>query len=91
MAYEKTLLDAEKRRYRAKLEVLYGTRDSKALIDPYEIGEDKWKDDITLWPPVDFGDIYTYLVDTPGEFTRERMKAYKSLDAFNYYIRYCNR
>ena len=90
MAYVKTLPDAEKRRYRAKLEVLYNTSDPNVLIDPYEIEEDEWIDDVTLWPPVDFGDIYTYLVDTPGEFTRERLKAYKSLDAFNYYIRYYN-
>ena len=25
-----------------------------------------------------------YLVDTPGEFTKEKLKAYKSLEAYNY-------
>ena len=90
MAYVKTSPDAQQRRNRAKLEVLYNTSDPDALIDPYEIEEDEWIDDVTLWPAVDFGEIYTYLVDTPEEFTRERMKAFKSLDAFNYYIRYCN-
>ena len=34
--------------------------------------------------PVEFGKIYTYVVDTPGLFTKEKMKAYKRLDAFNY-------
>ena len=28
--------------------------------------------------------IDLYLIDTPGEFTREKLKAYKSLEAYNY-------
>ena len=47
-----------------------------------------WIDDISQWPPVEFGQIYTNLINTPGQFTSEKMKAYKSLEAFNYYIRY---
>ena len=43
--------------------------DSNALIDPYEIEEDKWIDDVSIRPPVDFENIYTYLVDTQREFT----------------------
>ena len=35
---------------------------------------------IALWPPVEFGKIYIYI---PRQFTREKMKAYNSLDAFN--------
>ena len=88
MAYANTLPAAEKRRYLLKLEVLYNSKDPDIAIDPYQIDNGKWKDDITLWPPVEFGEIYTYLIDTPGPFTREKMKAYKSLEAFNYYIRF---
>ena len=88
MAYMDTLPEPEKKRYREKLEVLFETKDPKVLRDPYEIGSNEWIDDLTVWPPVEFGDIYSYLVETPGQFTKERMKAYKSLDAFNYYIRY---
>ena len=47
----------------------------------------QWKDDITLWPPVEFRQICGYLIDMPGLFKREKMKVYKSLEAFNYYIR----
>ena len=50
--------------------------------------DEDWIDNISWWPPVEFGQIYTYLIDTPGQFTREKMKAYKSLKTFNYYIRY---
>ena len=66
---------------------LYNSNDSGVLVDPYSVEDEKWKDDVSLWPPVEFGEIYTYLIDTPGQFTREKMKAYKSLEAFNYYIR----
>ena len=79
---------AEKARYQLKLEVLYHSKDPGVTVDPYQIGSEEWKDDVTLWPPVEFGQIYTYLVETPGPFTREMMRAYKSLEAFNYYIRY---
>ena len=55
-------------------------------VDPYEIA-DGWVDDISLWPPVEYGCIYTYLIETPGPYTKEKMKAYKSLDAYNFYIK----
>ena len=74
--------------YQLKLEVLYHSKNPGVTVDPYQIGSEEWKDDVTLWPPVEFGQIYTYLVETPGPFTREMMKAYKSLEAFRYYIRY---
>ena len=73
MAYVKTLPHEEKGTYGEILAVLCNASDPNALIDPYEIEEHESIDDVTLGPPVDFGDIYAYLVGTPGEFTRERM------------------
>ena len=46
-----------------------------------------WLDDVSRWPPIEFPHVYTFLIDTPGEFTREKLKAFKSLQAYNYYIR----
>ena len=83
-----TLSAAENKRYIQKLEVLYCSKDPEVLIDHYVIEESKWKDDIALWPPVEFGLIYTYLIDMQSQFTREKLKSYESLDAFNYYLRY---
>ena len=83
--YFSTLSAAEIERYIDKLEVLYCNKDPEVLIEPYVMEESKWKDEITLWPAVEFGQIYTYLIDMPGQFTREKMKAYKSLDIFGYY------
>ena len=33
---------------------------------------------MSRWPPIKFPHVYTYLIDTPGEFTREKLKAFKS-------------
>ena len=62
--------------------------DGASLTDMYEIFQEKWSDSVSSWPTVEFGDIYCYLIETPSQFTREKLKAYKSLDAFNYHIRY---
>lgn len=78
--------ERDEARYREKLDVL--CQYVKDTVDPSKLSHEKWIDDINLWPEVEFGQIYAYLIDTPGQYTREKLKAYKSLDAFNYYIRY---
>ena len=85
IVYKDTLPQSEKNQYRKKLSVLYGKsgQNEVDVTDPAS----KWIDDISLWPPVAYGDIYEYLVNTPGPFTREVLKAYKSLNAYNYYLR----
>ena len=71
-SYFSTLLEAEKKCSKQKLEVLYCNKDYEVLIDPYVINESKLEDDIVaLWPPVKFGQIYTYLIDMPGQFTKK--------------------
>ena len=75
-----SLPQAAKLRYQKKLHLV-------ALPTcPYELPPGSWIDDVTLWPRVEFPDIVLYLIDTPGEFTREKLKAYKSLEAYNYYV-----
>lgn len=76
----------EKCRYQKKISILFS--DSEKPIDPYVIPIDQWVNDPSKWPHVEFGQIYTYLIESPGIFTREKLKACKSLDAYNYYIRY---
>ena len=29
-----------------------------------------------IWPPVTFPDVYCYLIETPGDFTWKKLKAY---------------
>ena len=47
-------------------------------------------DDVTLWLPMEFGEIYAYLIDTPGPFTRKKMKAYESI-GFQLHVLYQGR
>ena len=71
---------AAQKRYWEKL-----TFDGEVLPDPYTISEDHWVDDVPKWPNVEFGDLYVYLVDTKGLSTKDKLKAYKSLEAYNYF------
>ena len=36
------------------------------IPDPYSIAHDLWVDNPAKWPSLEFGDIYTYLIDTEG-------------------------
>ena len=73
LKFVNTLTGAVKERYIRKLQCLHGglgvPRDK--LLCPYNI----------QWAPVEFGHLYVYFVETPGEYTHEAMKAY------NYYYR----
>ena len=48
-----------------------------------------WIDDLSRGPPIEFPRVYTYLMNTSGEFTREKLKAFKALQPYNYYMRGC--
>ena len=93
MAYRESLRRPAKERYKHKLLCFHGVvsdgekENSLELMDPYRLRSDAWIDDATLWPSPEFPNIYCYLIDTPGEFTREKLKAFKSLEAYNYYSR----
>ena len=42
----------------------------------YEIPRNDLVDDMKLWPPVTSPDVYCYLIETPGDFTWKKLKAY---------------
>ena len=69
-----------KERYSEKLMV-----NGKEIQDTYKIPVDSWIDDVTKWSKVEFGDLYTYLIETKGQFTKENLRAYKSLETYNYF------
>lgn len=68
----------EKERYQKKLE-LCGLKQ----ICPYQLPGDAWIDDPIKWPSLEWPELYDYLINTPGVFTREAMKNRKSLEAYN--------
>ena len=55
------------------------------IPDPYSIADDLQVDNPAKWPNLEFGDIYVYLINTKGMYTKESLKAYKSLEAYNYF------
>ena len=54
------------------------------LPDLYSIKQEEWTDDV--WPNVEYGDIYIYLIDTKSAYTKESLKAYKSLGHLTVFI-----
>ena len=76
-SYFESLDYGSQKRYVEKLKAPGGVE----ILDPYNIADDLWMDNPAKWPDVEFGDIYTYLIDTKGMFTTESLKAYKYLEA----------
>lgn len=79
--YFSSLDYSAQRRYLEKLRI-----DGETLPDPYAISEDLWTDDVSSWPNFEFGNLYTYLIDSTGQFTKEKLRAFKSLEAYNYFF-----
>lgn len=76
-------LETEKQQlYKKKLTLSNGT----SLADPSGIRTEFWEQDVSLLPDIDWPDIYNYLIDTPSEYTKDNLKAYKSLEAYNFFI-----
>lgn len=72
--YLRSLTVRDRDNYLKKLTLTDGTR----LVDPYTITH--WMDDLTGLPPIEWPDIYTYLIEKPSVYSKEKMRAYKSLD-----------
>ena len=79
-SYYSSLEEGRKKKYEDKLKAL-------GIDDPYMYSKtDCVKDDPALWPRVEYPDIYNYLISTPSRYTREELKAYKSLEAYKYVV-----
>ena len=54
--------------------------------DPYhERNKNKYQDDMTAWPPLEYGHIFTYFIRRPGLYTQEQLLSWKQLEAYNYF------
>ncbi len=79
--YFRGLDETAQRRYTEKLDKLGG------LEDPYlHLGQGLKEEDWQNWPKVEYPDIYNFLIESPSLYNGESLKAYKSLEAYNYYI-----
>ena len=64
MSYEyfNTLNDESRTRYLQKLETV------KLKEYPYRLPADTWKDNPTLWPELEYPEVYDYLINVPGVY-----------------------
>ncbi len=76
--YCKSLEGVAKQRYTKKINLL-GLQEED---EPYsERSLLKFIDDLTLWPPVEYGHIFCYFVHN----TKQELMQWKSLQAYNYF------
>ena len=68
--------------YKEKLEKLGGIEDPYLQWGHSTLKAEEWQN----WPKVEYPDIYNFLIQSPSLYTGESLKAYKSLDAYNYYM-----
>lgn len=73
-----SLKGAEKTRYKEKVEL--------CGFDPYSLKNSEYNDDSTHLPCIEYPDIVNYLVLQTSWATKQEMKAYKSMDAYNFFI-----
>ena len=77
-----SMLDYEaKKRYKEKL-----STKSEILPDPYSLFEEEWIDNITKWTSIEFSDVYNYLINSTGHYTKDSLKVYKFLEVYNYFV-----
>ena len=60
--YQENLSKSAGERYNLKLEA------SSLVQCPYKYPAGDWKNDPTKWPNLQWPDVFTYLIDTPGTF-----------------------
>ena len=87
-SYFNDIKQEAKERYRQKLDLL-----GPAMSDPYATmprcsaaSNNQWSTSSTLWPKVEYPDIYNYLVNTPSPHTKDELKAYKSMEGDKYFV-----
>lgn len=75
--YYKQLEDSVKKRYNDKLDSI-----NIGVDDPYTFSPGQ-SDAV---PNIEYPDIYNFLINTPSPYTKEELKAYKSLDGYKYLL-----
>lgn len=80
--YYSKLPEEDRKSYDKKLTLKSGEK----LPDPYQIESKQWIDAYDSIPDISSRDVSEYLLDTPSEFTKESIKAYKSLEAYDYFV-----
>ena len=82
--YVENLEETAKVRYNEKLAMLGGAQDPYLTINIIKsTGECvEWFN----WPNVEYPDIFNYFVTSVSSYTKQQLKAYKSLEGYKYFI-----
>jgi len=75
------IMKIKKKLYKEKLSL-----EGERIPDPYALPDEGWTDDDTKWLTVLYGGVYNYLIESKGRYTQQSLRAFKSLEAFNYFI-----
>lgn len=75
--YYNQLDESVKNRYNDKLD-----RIGVGVDDPYTFSSGQFD----AVPNIEYPDIYNYFINTPSPYTKEELKAYKSLDGYKYLL-----
>ena len=78
-SYYHSLDAASKARYNDKLEILGSIKDP--YVTAATLGQQEQLDWLT-WPDVEYPDIWNYFIVTPSVYTKQQLRAYKSLEAY---------
>ena len=83
-SYVENLEETAKVRYNEKLAMLGGAQDPYLTINIIKsTGECvEWFN----WPNVEYPDIFNYFVTLVSSYTKQQLKAYKSLEGYKYFI-----
>ena len=79
-SYFESLTNTDEADYKRKLTLSMG----ELLSDSFTIKN--WRCDESLPPDIYWPDIYNYLIEYPSVFSKEGLKAYKSLEGYNFFI-----
>jgi len=80
--FETLTEEKDREQYIKKLTLQNG----QLLSDPFNIDDREWSSDVKFLPDITYLDIWSYLIDTPSDFTKDKLKAYKSLEAYNFFV-----
>ena len=77
--YRDSLSAKNRQMYAKKLKIIAG-------IDPYSVSANFFSQSMTEWLEIEFPDIVNYLLFSTSKFTKEQVKAYKSLQSYQYFV-----